>query len=95
MKLATFTQADRTRIGAVVGDEIVDFEAAAPDRAGRDREPRDRRTRGYTADLKRGESRDHAASTRVLASCGATRDVVLVFDLAHDLLENIFQRHHA
>ena len=34
MKLATFTQANRTRLGAVVGDEIVDFEAAAPDLPG-------------------------------------------------------------
>lgn len=31
MKLATFTQAKRTRVGAVVGDEIIDFEVAAPD----------------------------------------------------------------
>lgn len=34
MKLATFTQSNRTRVGAVVGDEIVDFEAAAPDLPG-------------------------------------------------------------
>ena len=31
MKLATFTHANVTRVGAVVGDEIVDFQAAAPD----------------------------------------------------------------
>ncbi len=31
MKLATFTHADRTRIGIVVDDEVVDLSAAAPD----------------------------------------------------------------
>ena len=31
MKLATFTQADATRVGIVVGEEIVDLQAAAPE----------------------------------------------------------------
>jgi 2-keto-4-pentenoate hydratase/2-oxohepta-3-ene-1,7-dioic acid hydratase in catechol pathway len=31
MKLATFTRSDRTRVGVVVGDGIVDLAAAAPD----------------------------------------------------------------
>lgn len=31
MKLATFTHADRTRIGIVVDDQVVDLSAAAPD----------------------------------------------------------------
>ncbi len=31
MRLATFTHAGRTRVGVVVGEEIVDLAAAAPE----------------------------------------------------------------